>query len=313
MNQSLNLTTVVERSSNEQYVVANNIRLAYDEFGDINHPPLILIMGLGTQMIAWPDTFCQSIAEQGFRVIRFDNRDVGLSDKINVEYQISIPKLLIRQRLGLSLKVPYTLHDMAEDTIGLLDALEIKAAHIVGASMGGMISQLLAANYPERCLSLTSIMSTTGNPALPAANWRVTKQLISRPQSVNEEAIVAHGLKTWRIIGSPDFPASDEDLRVKILRSFRRCSYPMGFRHQMAAIIKTGDRRDLLKKITAPTLVIHGKEDVLVPMQGGMDTAKNINGAQLKLIEGMGHDLPLQLQPRIARYICRHIDERASN
>jgi len=313
MNQRLDSTTALDQTSNEQYIVANNIRIAYDEFGDTTHPPLVLIMGLGTQMIAWADSFCQNIADHGFRVIRFDNRDVGLSDKIKVEYDVSIPKLLLRQRLRLSLKAPYTLHDMAKDTIGVLDALDIKAAHIVGASMGGMISQLVAANFPERCLSLTSIMSTTGNPALPAADWRVSKQLISRPQSLNEEAIVAHGIKTWRIIGSPDFPASDEELRLKILRSFRRCSYPKGFRHQMAAIIKTGDRRELLNKISAPTLVIHGKQDVLVPMQGGVDTANNIKGARLKLIEGMGHDFPAQLQPRIARMICKHIEERASS
>ncbi|NND01066.1 MAG: alpha/beta hydrolase, partial [Gammaproteobacteria bacterium] len=164
-------------TSQEQFLIANNLTLAYDEFGQPGNPALLLIMGLGTQMIAWPDDFCQGLADQGHRVIRFDNRDIGLSEKIKINKPVSIPKILLRSRLGLSLDVPYTLHDMAADTVGVLDALEIDSAHIVGASMGGMIAQIVAADHPERCRSLTSIMSTTGNPALPTASWRASRQL----------------------------------------------------------------------------------------------------------------------------------------
>ena len=195
---------------------------------------------------------------------------------------------------------------MALDTVGVLDALNIDSAHIVGASMGGMIAQIIAAEYPGRCRSLTSIMSTTGNPALRTASWRATRQLLSRPRTGGEAAILNHGLKTWGIIGSPDFRPSESELRTRILRSVRRSLYPAGYRHQMAAIIENGDRRGLLRKISAPTLVIHGKADVLVPVDSGVDTAHHIEGAQLKLIEGMGHDLPKELVPRFVRMISEH-------
>ena len=163
----------------QKYLMANDLRLAYDEFGTPNDPAIILIMGLGTQMIAWPETFCQGLADKGFRVIRFDNRDIGLSQKIEPKKPVSIPKLFLRKKMGLSIRPPYTLRDMAKDAIGVLDFLETEQAHWVGASMGGMIAQILVAEYPERSLSLTSIMSTSGNPRLPQSSWKVTKQLIT--------------------------------------------------------------------------------------------------------------------------------------
>lgn len=307
MNHSLNTgSTTAEQESTEQYLVANKLRLCYDEFGNKSDPAILLIMGLGTQMISWPDAFCQSLADKGHRVVRFDNRDIGLSEKIKVEQPVSIPKIMLRSRLGLRFWVPYTLHDMALDTVGVLDALDIEQAHIVGASMGGMIAQLVAATYPDRCLSLTSVMSTTGNPRLPTASWRVSKQLLNRPTSGSEQELLAHALKTWAIIGSPDFPPNQADLSERILRGIRRSFYPAGYRNQMAAIAENGDRRAVLANITAPTLVIHGKADVLVPVEGGLDTAKHIKGAELKLIEGMGHDLPKELIPRLSRMIARH-------
>jgi pimeloyl-ACP methyl ester carboxylesterase len=291
----------------EKYLMANDLRLAYDEFGEAKDPAIVLIMGLGTQMIAWPEAFCQGLAERGYRVIRFDNRDIGLSQRIETKKDTNVLKLLLRKRLGLSIRVPYTLRDMAADTIGLLDGLEIEAAHWVGASMGGMIAQVLAAEHPERSLSLTSIMSSSGNPALPQASWRVSKQLISQPGITNEQAFLKHALKTWEIIGSPDYPPNQEELSQRILTSVRRAYSPKGFANQMAAILESGDRRGLLRKIDAPTLVIHGKSDVLVPVDGGIDTAANIKQAKLELIEGMGHDLPKQLLPRFIESIDQHI------
>ncbi len=297
----------MEEERNEQFLVANNLKIAYEEFGNPDDTPLVLVMGLGTQMIAWPDEFCHGLAQCGYRVIRFDNRDIGLSEKIPFEKPISIPRILFRSQLGMSVNVPYTLHDMAEDTIGVLDALDIDAAHIVGASMGGMISQIVTAQFPERIRSLTSIMSTTGNPKLPGTSWRATRQLLTRPQGADEEELISHGLRTWSIIGSPDYMPSEQELRQRLMRSIRRSLYPPGYRHQLAAIVHNGDRREMLSSIDRPTLVIHGKADVLIPVAGGIDTANCIDGAELKLFEGMGHDLPKELLPRFVRLIDRHI------
>ena len=291
----------------EKYLMANGLRLAYDEFGQAGNPSIVLIMGLGTQMIAWPDAFCNGLADRGYHVVRFDNRDIGLSQRVETKKDTNVLKLLLRKRLGLSIRVPYTLRDMAADTVGLLDGLEIESAHWVGASMGGMIAQVLAAEHPERSLSLTSIMSSSGNPELPQAGWRVSKQLIGQPSITNEQAFLKHALKTWAIIGSPDYPPKKEELEERILTAIRRAYSPKGFANQMAAILESGDRRGLLRKIDAPTLVIHGKADVLVPVEGGIDTAANIKQAKLELIEGMGHDLPKQLLPRFVDLIDQHI------
>lgn len=293
----------------EKYLMANGLRLAYDEFGEREHPAIVLVMGLGTQMIAWPEPFCEALAKNGFRVIRFDNRDIGLSQKVETRKDTNITKLLIRKKLGLPLRVPYTLRDMAADAIGLLDHLEIDTTHWVGASMGGMICQILAADYPQRSLSLTSIMSTTGNPELPQVSWKVSKLLLTRPSASNEKAYLAHSLKIWGTIGSPDYPPTTEALKERILSNVRRSNYPKGRTNQMAAILESGDRRGLLRKIATPTLVIHGKADVLIPVAGGIDTAKHIKHAELKLVEGMGHDLPKELLPKFARWITQMIEK----
>ena len=286
--------------------MANGLRLAYDEFGDPSHPPIVLIMGLGAQMVAWPEVFCEGLAAEGFRVIRFDNRDIGLSQKIEIKKPVSLVQILLKQRLRIPFKVPYRLRDMCKDAIGLIDALELDKVHWVGASMGGMIAQLLASDYPERSLSLTSIMSTTGNPELPKTSLAVSKQMINRPTANNREAYLKHAMTTWGMIGSPDYPPAREALEAKIMRSLDRSYYPNGYRNQMAAIVECGDRRGALRKIKCPTLVVHGKADVLVPVEGGIDTAKNVPGAELKLISGMGHDLPRELIPRFIRYISAH-------
>ncbi len=291
--------------------MANGLRLAYEEFGDAKHPAVVLIMGLGTQMIAWPDAFCEQLVEHNLRVIRFDNRDIGLSEQIQTNINVNPIAMLARQKLGLKVKAPYSLHDMASDAIGVLDALDIEKAHWVGASMGGMIAQICAAEHPDRSLSLTSIMSSSGSPDLPAAKPRVIWQLITRPSPDQEDAYLAHALKTWAMIGSPDYPASKDELTERILRTVRRAHSPKGFAHQMAAIVKTGDRRPLLRRINLPVSVIHGKQDVLVPVEAGQDTANNIHNAQLHLIEGMGHDLPKQLLPKFTRIIADTIARAA--
>lgn len=292
----------------EKYVNANGLRLAYDEFGDQNNPAIVLIMGLGAQMIAWPESFCQGLADAGYRVIRFDNRDIGLSEKIDSKQPVSIVKVLFRKRFGLPVSVPYGLRDMTKDTIGLIDALGLDKVHWVGASMGGMLAQLLAADYPQRTLSLTSIMSTSGNPKLPGTSLAVSRQMLNRPSANNRQAYLRHAKTTWGLIGSPDYPPSEQELEEKILRSLTRSYHPAGYRNQMAAIIDCGDRRSALRKIKVPTLVLHGQADVLVPVEGGIDTANNITNAKLKLIAGMGHDLPRELIPRLVRYISEHID-----
>ncbi len=286
--------------------MANGLRLAYDQFGEESNPTIILVMGLGTQMIAWPEPFCEGLAQQGFRVIRFDNRDIGLSQQIEPKKPVNIVKLILRAKLGLSIRVPYTLRDMAADAVGVLDFLEIDSAHWVGASMGGMICQVVASEFPDRVDSLTSIMSTSGNPELPQPSLRIGKQLLMRPDRKNEKAYLRHSLETWAIIGSPDYPPTKEELSERILKNLRRSYSPNGYTHQMAAILESGDRRHLLRRIKTPTQVIHGKADVLVPVEGGLDTAKNIRNAKLELIEGMGHDLPKELIPRFIKLIVEN-------
>ena len=293
----------------EKYLMANGLRLCYEEFGKQSDPAIVLIMGLGTQMISWPDLFCEGLVSNGFRVIRFDNRDIGLSQKIETQKPTNLLKVFMQSRLGLAVSAPYTLRDMAKDTVGMLDFLDIDKAHWVGASMGGMIAQVLAAEYPERTLTLTSIMSTTGRKTLPQASLKAVRQMMGRPSIDHENAYLQHALQTWSIIGSPDYPPTKEELTAKIMRSAQRSSYPAGYRNQVAAIAASGDRRGLLHRITCPTLVIHGKADILVPVEGGVDTAKNIKGSRLELIEGMGHDLPRQLLPRFINMIVKMINQ----
>lgn len=288
---------------------ANGIELAYEEFGDAGQPAVLLIMGLGTQMIAWPEPFCLALAEHGLRVIRFDNRDVGLSSKMESAPVPNILKLALFSRLNRKIQVPYTLHTMAEDAVALMTELDIDAAHIVGASMGGMIAQLMAAHYPYRVRSMTSIMSTSGRRSLPSADSKVFRHMARRPRNASPEALMEYSMRTWRLIGSPDYQPSDEELREKILAGYQRSYYPAGYTRHMAAIMAGGDRVADLAKVMAPTLVIHGKQDPLVPVEGGIDTANLISGASLELIDGMGHDLPKELLPKFVELISSHIEK----
>ena len=285
---------------------ANGISIHYETHGDRTNPAMLLIMGFGAQLTLWPDELVDELVARGFYVVRYDNRDVGLSHKFDGVKAPGLVKMTLLNKIGVTPRVPYTLADMAADGVGLLDALEIERAHIVGASMGGMIAQHVAAKYPQRCLSFTQIFSTTGNPKLPPARKEALSALITRPDSQDEEALVEHGVMLARTIGSPGFPSTEERMRERARRGVQRSYYPEGGTRHLSAIIADGDRRDMLRSIAVPTLVLHGEDDPLVPCEGGRDTAACIPKAQLKTIPGWGHDLPLDLVDELADAIAGH-------
>jgi pimeloyl-ACP methyl ester carboxylesterase len=283
----------------ERMADANGIEIAYDELGDPGGEPLVLIMGLGTQLLHWDEGFCEALGERGYRVIRFDNRDAGHSTKIEAD-PVPAPAML----LGLG-EPAYKLRDMADDTAGLLDYLGIERAHVVGASMGGMIAQALAIGHGERVHSLASIMSSTGNRRLGLPRWRAFGTLLATPPR-DREAYAERAVKTFKVIGSPAYPMDEERFRAMALAAFDRCFYPRGVARQLHAITSSSERTRRLGEITAPTVVIHGAEDPLVRPGAGRATARAIPGSHLCLIEGMGHDLPPALWPRIADQIDRN-------
>jgi pimeloyl-ACP methyl ester carboxylesterase len=281
-------------------IAANGITLEYETYGLESAPPILLVMGLGAQLTLWPIELVEALVERGFRVIRYDNRDIGLSTKFDSAGVPDMAAIMMAAMSGQKVTVPYSLDDMAVDAVALLDALGIDRAHIVGASMGGMISQLIAINHPEKTLSLTSIMSTTGNPALPQGKPEAMAVLLNRPTTSDLDVIIEFGMKAARAIGSPAYPADADRLRARVISDFHRSFSPTGAARQMAAIFANGDRRDRLASVTVPTLVVHGEDDPLVPVEGGRDTAANIKGAELLIIPGMGHDLPVELVDQIA-------------
>jgi pimeloyl-ACP methyl ester carboxylesterase len=277
----------------EQLCTVNGVELCYETFGDPSDPTALLVMGLATQMVGWPDAFCEELAGRGFHVVRFDNRDIGRSQKMDFPVP-TLRQLLLRDKKAAH----YTLEDMADDGFALLDRLGIERAHVVGVSMGGMIAQTMAARRPDRVLSLASMLSNTG------ARWSgqplptLYPLLLSRPPR-DRAGYVQHGINLFHKIGSPGFPRDDEQLREIAERSYDRGLNPAGSLRQLAAIVASGDRTPLLRTITVPTVVIHGTKDRLVPVSGGRATAKAIPGARLVLIEGMGHDLPRGAWPRM--------------
>ncbi|WP_034921406.1 alpha/beta fold hydrolase [Erythrobacter sp. SD-21] len=287
-------------------VTANGIDIHYEEHGKADDPAMLLIMGFGAQLTLWPDELVEALAMRGYRVIRYDNRDIGLSQKFDGVKAPGLVKITLLSKIGITPQVPYGLADMAADGIGLLDALGIEKAHIVGASMGGMIAQHVAAKYPERCLSFTQIFSTTGNPKLPPARKEALQALVTRPSSDEEDALVEHGIMLARTIGSPGYPTPDKRLRERTLTNVRRSFYPEGPTRHLSAIVADGDRRAMLREITVPTLVLHGEDDPLVPCEGGRDTASCIPEARLKTIPGWGHDLPVELVETLADEIAAH-------
>ena len=283
----------------------NGITLEYETHGDPANPPLLLIMGLGAQLTLWPIELVEALVARGYYVIRHDNRDIGLSSKFTEAGVPDMASVVMALMAGKNPAVPYTLSDMAADAVAVLDAAGVGKAHIVGASMGGMIAQLVAIEHPERVLSLTSIMSTTGNPTLPPAKPEAMAALTS-PMAPDADlaAILERGAMVSKAIGSPGYPADDARLRANVERDFKRSFHPTGAMRQMAAIVADGDRRARLKTVTAPTLVIHGADDPLVPVEGGRDTASAIAGATILEVPGMGHDLPLALVETIADAIA---------
>ena len=286
-------------------VKANNIEIEYDTFGDPSSKPLLLIMGIRAQMIRWEKEFCEKFVEKGFYVIRFDNRDVGLSTKFDEAGEPDIMKLYMKLAKGERIESVYTLNDMADDAAGLLSALGIDKAHICGASMGGAIAQIFAYRHPSRILSLTSIMSSTGNPDLPGPKPEVLK-LLNLPTPTTREAIIEDRVTRLRIYHGPCFPFDEEKWREFATISYERSHYPPGYSRQFVAIRATGNIKPALSSIRVPTLVIHGSEDPLVPVEGGKDTAEAISGAEFLIIEGMGHSLPIEVWPKIVDAITKN-------
>ncbi|HYD50487.1 MAG TPA: alpha/beta fold hydrolase [Terriglobales bacterium] len=282
---------------------ANGIDIEYETFGRDSDDPLLLIMGLGSQMILWPEELCEKLAAAGHYVIRYDNRDVGLSTKLDAAGAPDIMQMIMDAMMGKELTAPYTLDDMADDAVGLLQGLAIEAAHIVGASMGGMIAQTVAYRHPAAVKTLVSIMSTTGDRSVPPAKPEALA-ILTEPMPLDRQAVIERALRVWKVIGSPAYPFDEQMVREKAELAFERGVCREGQMRQLAAILAHGSRREKLRSVSVPTLVIHGADDPLVPVEGGHDTAAHIPGAELLIIPGMGHDLPRQLWDQIAAAIC---------
>lgn len=285
---------------------AGAIEIEAESFGDAGDPTVLLVMGLGMQLTGWPLELCEALAAAGYRVVRFDNRDAGLSTKLDAAPRVNLMREALRYFLRLPLKAPYLLRDMAQDTVHLMDALGIESAHVVGASMGGMIAQTLAAEHPHRVASLVSIMSGSGCGALPLPRWNVLRLLLAPPPP-GFDARVMHFVKLFRALEGPGFPISDEELHARSAAAVQRCYSPAGTARQLLAIAASGDRSADLRRIAAPTLVLHGDADPLLPLPHGRDCAAKIPGARFVTIPGMGHDLPPTLVPRLRDALLAHL------
>jgi pimeloyl-ACP methyl ester carboxylesterase len=292
-------------------VLANGIHIEAEDTGadgsQAGRPVVLLIMGLGMQLVAWPAAFVQALVDAGFRVVRFDNRDIGLSQHFD---HLGVPNVLwesLKHGMGLPVAAPYGLHDMAGDATGVLDALGVGQAHVVGVSMGGMVAQRIALSAPQRVLSLASIMSSSGARYLPGPKPHVLRALLGRPQGRDERAIVDHYVRLFKAIGSPGYPLDDAALRERILVAARRSYHPAGTLRQMVAIAADAHRADELPRIQARTLVLHGMDDPLVPLACGHDTARRIPRADFITVEGMGHDLPPGVVGRLLEHLVPHM------
>lgn len=288
-------------------ITANGIKITYESFGDPTAPPVLMVMGLGGQLTMWPDKLVEDLVAGGYRVILFDNRDIGLSHHHTGEKSPAILRQILLRRIGIKLKTPYSLMDMAKDTIALMDGLKLDRVHLVGISMGGMISQHVAALAPDRVTSLTAIMTTTGNPKLPRPSGKVMKAMVRRgPPPTQRDEIIDLSVATFGVIGTPGEDQNTNGMRDRITRSYDRSFNPAGVARQMSAIVASGDFRKFTRAIKAPTLVIHGSADPLVPLAGGKDVAKLVHGARLEIMEGMGHDVPPRFLGQITQYMLEH-------
>ena len=286
-------------------ISANGLQIEVDDQGPAGAPAVLLIMGLGMQLIAWPDELVQDLVRRGFRVVRFDNRDIGLSQHFD---ELGLPNLAwagMRHLLHLKVRAPYALADMAADALGVLDALGIAQAHVCGASMGGMIAQHLAAAHGERVRSLTLLMTTAGARQLPQPSMAVRQALLARPASSRPDDVVAHLQRVLATIGSPAYPPDPAWMHARLLASVQRSWHPAGTLRQLTAVVADGDRTPLLARIRMPTLVMHGEADPLIPVAAAHHLAEHIAGAEKDIVPGMGHDLPLPLMPRLAAGIAQ--------
>lgn len=291
-------------------VSANGVRLEVDLHGPEGGEPLLMIMGLGMQLIAWPDGLVEQLAARGFRVIRFDNRDIGLSQPFDQLGPANIPLAALLHTLHLPVKAPYQLADLARDAVGVLDALGIDRAHVCGASMGGMIAQHLGFSHADRVKSLALMMTTSGHRGLPKESLKVRRTLLSRPRPGATPAqkldnILDHYVHLYGVIGSPGYPAEPHVLRERIAHGVKRSFRPQAVARQLVAIAADRHRAERLPRITAPTLVLHGEHDPLIPVAAAHDLARRIPGARLEIIPGWGHDLPEPLWPRLAAEVAR--------
>ena len=302
MVNGLDASIVDERASR---VGPAGIDVAYQRLGDHDAPLLLLIMGIGAQSIAWPDAFCHALVDHGLQIVRFDNRDIGLSTHMSDAPPPDLPAVLT----GNMSSVSYTLSDMAADAVGLLDALGFARAHVVGASLGGAIGQTAAIEHPDRVRSLTSMMSTTGDPSVGQPSPEVLSEVFGGPRPVTREDVVQQMIRAFRAVGSPDYPTDENEVAARAGRAYDRAYDPVGVARQAIASIASGDRTERLRHLRVPALVIHGLADRMCDVSGGRATADAIPGAELVLIEGMGHNLPPGLQPqlvsRIAEFVWR--------
>ena len=287
-------------------IVANGIGLEVDDQGPTNAEPLLLIMGLGMQLIGWPEELVQMLVARGFRVIRMDNRDAGLSQGLDHLGKPNLAWAALSHAMHLPVHAPYRVNDMAADALGVIDALGVPQAHVCGASMGGMIAQHLAARHPQRLKSLTLMMTTSGARRLPQPAWPVRRALLARPDGRDAEAVMAHLQRLLVLIGSPAYPADPARLQQRLQAMVQRAWRPAGTARQLMAVLADGDRSLLLPKIQVPTSVIHGQADLLVPVAAAHDLVAHIAGAQADIVPGMGHDLPVQLLPRFADSIAEN-------
>lgn len=285
-------------------VRANGIDIEYETTGNRKDPALLLVMGLGAQLTLWPDALCEGLAQRGFYVIRHDNRDVGLSTDFGAAGVPNLMEAFGKLMTGRAVEAPYYLKDMAADAAGLLAALDIDRAHMVGASMGGMIVQLLAAHYPGLTRSMVSVMSTSGRRGLPMGKPEAVAMLSSQPEGRAREQLVAHAMKLRNVIGSPGFRSPDDEVRRLVERNIDRRYYPEGAARQYLAILASGDRVEALKSVKVPTLVLHGEDDPLIPVECARDVAELVPGAQIQTYPGWGHDVPAQMVPPLVERIA---------